>query len=299
MSYFKIDPFDGRWRMEEVFNYIYADVFSAETPPPGSLNAYWELLRMYNAAIAKTTNNLDPKSRFGVSALIKRLYSFNNDRRFTFVTFNHDLLIEKSLERLSHSETYKNIPWNLSQAYNIGFEGYRKVRGQPRVFRMNGSRESVRILKLHGSLNWVYRVKSGTDPKNSIRNPSTIPHCVNSQKIRTSLSQKIGNRRYKLVPLIVPPIYEKSSKNQTILGPLWQAASDALRSADEIIVFGYSFPDADVSAKALLRKSFCSKKQQALVTVIDTNPYVAAKIAELFEVESLRYCVNVPAFEAN
>jgi hypothetical protein len=56
-GHFGIDPFSGGHTMEEVFNFLYSDVFS-ETPPKDSFDAYWALLRMYATAIARTTNDL-------------------------------------------------------------------------------------------------------------------------------------------------------------------------------------------------------------------------------------------------
>ena len=57
-----LDPFQGSFRMEEVFNYIYSDAFSG-SPPAGCLDAYWALLQMYRAALARTTNILAGTSR--------------------------------------------------------------------------------------------------------------------------------------------------------------------------------------------------------------------------------------------
>ena len=62
---FGINPFEGEHRMEETFNYIYSQAF-ADDAPEDCLDAYWSLLRMYAAAIARTTNNLSGTSRGGV-----------------------------------------------------------------------------------------------------------------------------------------------------------------------------------------------------------------------------------------
>jgi hypothetical protein len=51
-----INPYRS-FRMEEVFNLVYADAVSKE-PPAGRLEAYWALIRMYRDAIRTTTNRL-------------------------------------------------------------------------------------------------------------------------------------------------------------------------------------------------------------------------------------------------
>lgn len=63
-----VDPFSGDYRMEEVFNFVYSDAFSS-SPPDGCFDAYWNLLRMYAAAIGRTTDTLVGSGRRGVGAL--------------------------------------------------------------------------------------------------------------------------------------------------------------------------------------------------------------------------------------
>ena len=298
-GHFQIDPFDGTWRMEEVFNYIYSDAHS-QSPPQGCLEAYWALLKMYAKAIARTTNNLTGCSRKGVGAVLKKLYQQDGNRQITFITFNHDLIIEKAIESVRETRRYESIPWNLRAAYGMPFDKFIGISGGRPTFRRSGpGRPSIQILKLHGSLNWVYRVRSDGDAKNSIRDPSGVFYCVTSQHISLRVRERGPTRSFTLVPLILPPVYEKASKNQALLGPLWKSALDALHSANSVVIFGYSFPDADIAARALMRKAVCNRGSFESVSVIDTDPQVASKIAGLLELTALRYYETAPAFVAD
>jgi hypothetical protein len=292
-----LDPFDG-FRMEEIFNYVYSDAFAA-SDNTDSLGAYWALLQMYRNAIARTTNPLNGTSRFGVGALLRFLWRIDPTREITFVTFNQDLVIEKALNAAIGTSRYSAIPWNIRAAYVLEFMSIVLGANRPRPFRSNGA-DSVRILKLHGSLNWVYPVRSGTDPRNSIRNPTTALRCFGEPDIHTGRidlgrSEERG-RANELISLVVPPVYEKASRYQAVLKPVWDAARTVLEEADELVIFGYSFPDVDFSARSMLRQAYHKNATLKDVHVIDTDPNVSAKIAEFLDASSVYFCRTVPDF---
>jgi len=292
---FGMDPFSGEYRMEEVFNFIYSEAFSDDASQE-CLSAYWSLIRMYAAAIARTTNDLQGTSRFGVGALLRALDREDPDEDYTFVTFNQDLVIEKSIEAAKSTTRYTSIPWNLRTAYGIDFEDFLGVRSRPRFMMKRRTIPSIQVLKLHGSLNWFYNVRSGSDPRNSIRRPAGNLHCLTNQRVLSGLQYQGKSRSIDIIPLLIPPIYEKASRYQTAVGPVWSAARSLFQGADRIIVFGYSFPDADIAARSLLRAAFHQNRTLSEVTVIDASPDVAAGIAQLLDVETLHYHRTVPAF---
>jgi hypothetical protein len=108
-QHFGLDLSRQQHRMEEVFNYLYSDVHGS-LPSPEALEAYWLLLRIYADALAKTTNTLEGMSRFGVGALLRLLLpSPSTKRSLTFVTFNHDLVIEKAIENTKSMAKYHHL----------------------------------------------------------------------------------------------------------------------------------------------------------------------------------------------
>ena len=289
-----IDPFSGSYRMEEIFNYIYSDAFS-ENSPPNCLNAYWALLQMYAMAIARTTNRLSGTGRFGVGALLRYLWQSDPRGQLTIITFNQDLLIEKALDVMALTTKYSDIPWNLEHTYGISFIQFGELPGRKEKFRISGE-ESVIILKLHGSLNWFYSVRSGSDPSNSIRSPSRQLHCINNKAILDKLRYRPRSRWTALVPLIVPPIYEKASRYQQAIGPIWHKASLAIEMAERVVVFGYSFPDTDFASRSLFRRSFHRNRRIEELSVIDTDPNASAKIGLLGGTKVTHHYLNVQMF---
>lgn len=278
-----IDPFDGTWRMEEIFNFVYSD---AHTPGSGNdaLEAYWALLKMYRRAIAKTTNWLSHNSRSGVGALIRRVWSESNT--LTIVTFNQDLVIENALETMSRTRAYAEVPWDIETCYGMRFKEF-LYSAQSSFFR-SAPTASLQVLKLHGSLNWFYLARSAEDAKNSIRRPGKELYCLTNRRIYEGLTYRPGQRASHLLPLIVPPIYEKSSNYKESLGRLWRLARSAIQSADRLIIFGYSFPENDFAARSLLRSSF-HQGELTEVTVIDASAAVAGRISALLDAPCHHY----------
>lgn len=295
-SEFGIELYKSQNGMEEVFNYVYSDAFSGN-PTVECLEAYWSLIRLYRAALASTTNPLNGKSRSGFGQVLRTLYEHKFQRNTSILTFNQDLVVEKSIEYTKSHTKYQDIPWNIEETYCTDFEDILPVAGSST--RFTGSDEtSIKVLKLHGSLNWVYRVRSNSDPKNSVREPSGPLSIIDDQMIRQQLTQSVkGSRRsWHLIPLIVPPIYEKSRRYGSVLKPVWQTARLALREAEELIIFGYSFPDADFASKALIRQALHHNEQIRTVHVIDINPEIAAKVAKIIDCDSCHYYRDARTF---
>lgn len=291
---FGIDPFVGEHRMEEVFNYLYSQAFS-EQPTDQCLEAFWGLIRMYSAAIARTTNPLSGTSRFGIGALIRHLWRTRPGAELTIVTFNQDLVIEKALTNAKATQRYHRIPWSIRNCYGLTFAQFLVDRRGAGSLMTTGDGPSINLLKMHGSLNWVYTVRSGQDPKNSIRHPTTHLRCLVNQRVYSDVQLAVGGRSRDVLPVVVPPIYEKASRYGQVVGGVWTQADEAVRRADEVIVFGYSFPEADFAARSLLRSSFHGNNVRA-VTVIDVSFDIAARAAQILDVDSLHHYRTVPAF---
>ena len=69
--------------------------------------------------------------------------------------------------------------------------------------------------------------------------------------------------------IVLHPSFLKSfgpEGQKTIFINLWRKAADALRAADRIFVIGYSLPDADSAAMALLLTN-CDKEKVQIVNI--------------------------------
>ncbi len=293
LTRFGVDPFLGGFGMEEIFNLIYTD--SLQDPPPtGCLEAYWALLQMYANAIGSTTNRLSGTSNSGVGKIIRDFYKDKSNRELSFVTFNQDLVIEKAIEAARSTAKYSHIPWSLSNCYGIPFKGISPYSKRDQFRNVNGE-PSIKIHKLHGSLNWLYHVRSRSDPKNSLRMPKDLLHCLNSRSVLTNLRHRSGGRMNPVIPLIVPPIYEKSKYSKN-LSSIWKNASTDISVCDSLVFFGYSLPPADAWARTMLRAAIHSNSKLRTISVIDPSAEASVRIREIIGPRALYHHLNVSSF---
>lgn len=135
-------------------------------------------------------------------------------------------------------------------------------------------RTPIKLLKLHGSLNWLYcrfcqRIDVTPGLKGAIyifseNRPLVCTHC---------------GTRYD--PFIVTPTFINKYEN-LYLGDVWQQAEDQIARADEIVFIGYSLPDADIILRSMLSRAVYSNRQwraehalspaQPTIKVIERKP---------------------------
>jgi hypothetical protein len=141
------------------------------------------------------------------------------DRRDTIITLNYDLLIETALRGL-----------NLNP-FSYGLAGRRvafQAENSNILSETLAKERTLRILKLHGSLNWE----------------------ISSDQQLTVYSDHEDILKRGLTPALAPPTWRKDFLGQ--LPYVWDKAVDALRTATRIIVLGYSIPATDQHFRFLL-----------------------------------------------
>lgn len=145
----------------------------------------------------------------------------------SFISTNYDILIDNALESECSD---RQIDYGVNLAV-YGFEEHQSP---------------IKLYKLHGSLNWLYCP--------ACNKLTLTPH----RKCVTDLIDDIGQALCKScqelqTPIIVPPTYYKNMSN-VFLSAIWYKAEQLLREVEHIIFCGYSFPDADMHIKYLLKR---------------------------------------------
>ncbi|MGH9894687.1 MAG: hypothetical protein ACREA0_22455, partial [bacterium] len=142
--------------------------------------------------------------------------------RDTVLSFNYDCLMDRSLARVSGRR------WNPARGYGFsvtgGLDHWCDHTGRGRI-----PKGSIRLLKPHGSFNWVRNEADGFD----------------------LLADEYAGRRHDAL-LIVPPLWQKSFDEEPF-PTVWVEARRVLSSARALFVVGYSLPETDVYTQALLR----------------------------------------------
>jgi SIR2-like domain len=194
--------------------------FSEKTMAPRSVR-----MRVDNKPWTAKAGWLNPKaaeSRFYpdlyVHNVAKLLGIFRGGRMVgdnTFITFNYDTVLEDALAQLGISFGYS------FKKQSVDYDASSKaVRDD----------YQVKILKLHGSINWARRKKSG-------RTFAVFGHYDDV-------------RAASATPELVPPTWKKVFEDQ--LAHIWNSAVDALRGATRLVVIGFSIPPTDIHFKYLL-----------------------------------------------
>jgi hypothetical protein len=166
------------------------------------------------------------------------------------ITFNYDVSLENAL-----IETHK---FGVKNGYGTGF-----------VADWDEADSDVRVLKLHGSINWMGETFAGIRPGSFAAFTNSLggrPFVDNRDALFPRYPTQVLDSR---IPIggdagtsrtLILPTYHKKYSVATSVGDewspffesLWFQASEAVEQADCIVIVGYSMPEADHRARTLL-----------------------------------------------
>ncbi|HKP36596.1 MAG TPA: SIR2 family protein [Pyrinomonadaceae bacterium] len=201
--------------------------------------------------------------------LVKNLKKLALINDTIFISTNYDLCIDEALANSQEYERDYAVDFDESGAIPI----------------ISPQAITVRLFKLHGSLNWLY-----------------CPVCNNVKRFGTkaALSLAYQGRTINqcgfcdsiLSPVIVPPTFYKDM-SRVFLSSIWNKAEDALREVDHVIFCGYSLPDADMHIKYLLKRMQTNRTDPESVRFTLVNhhktPPKKKKDADIEEQRYLRF----------
>jgi hypothetical protein len=154
-------------------------------------------------------------------------YSVSLNSNTTFISLNYDTVLEHGLV---------SVPWHYP---HITTAVRRDTNG-------------IRILKPHGSLNWLFKGNVPNVPKVEITTDYTlepVPH----RSFEPNHFEEAA---------IIPPTQLKQTLNvaetqdfetRRLFGRIWTGTRDALVEAERVFIIGYSFPDTDHHIRTVLR----------------------------------------------
>jgi len=219
------------------------------------------------------------------------------DVEHAFISFNYDLILDRAVQRIMPS-------WNPASGYGIDMPFF--VEGDPPA-QGDGAVEWVtaepfvsapqgraRILKPHGSLNWIlpYKLPYEQAPEGLrfFDGPPIIPltpeHAIRYWPSTQDFQPVAlpGEMPTAVGVCILPP----SSAKRTALPFLKQTREmegDALTEADEIVLIGWSVPATDRDQAELITAAVGSRKKPLKrLTVVNRGEHVTyfERVATLF-----------------
>ena len=218
--------------------------------------------------VAKVLDDkLRSKARFH-RQLVSALSQANQLRNMVFVSTNYDILIDNALME----EKTKGTDLD----YGVEFRNF----DCPGDWSRPALDKRVQLFKPHGSLNWLFcptcndleitPAEKGVVTRLLVSNfaLASCPHCQSVY-----------------APLIVPPTFYKDLNN-SFLSAIWNRTDVALRKVNHIVFCGYSFPDADIHIKYLLKRAQTNRNDTLKFTVIN---HYDQKDPKVVQEEKYRY----------
>jgi len=249
--------------LESVFGYL--DYFISKKE---SLGGQFTTLRLHSIkeALIRLVHHTISKSNKSKGVYRKFWESVENvNKNISIITMNYDTLLDESFDFLYPDKALIDYCINF-----MNYDEYEKIDAfnwwvnprQPVPIWDDKIPVPIKIIKIHGSLNWKYCnccnqvLLTPWDTEIDINTQGFKGRigasCENPKEIIYDL--KCPNDNTPFDTFIVPPSHIKEL-NHPAISKLFDEAAIEIRKAKKIVFIGYSFPEADVHIKALFKKN--------------------------------------------
>lgn len=222
----------------------------------------------------KSKHSIEQFSRYLVGKCKKRLNDEKNDT-VAVITTNWDIMLDNSIyQSINNDKIPKGHKFSgvVDCCCYISSLEENDHTIKPGLYAIGKGRYNVKLLKLHGSLNWLqcpkcqrlfvklYKRFNG----GYIFNEKFCRHCEKN-------FEQIEHRSNLLYTNLITPTFLKNLNNvQNKL--IWQNAAIELSEASKVVFLGYSLPQADFEFKQLLSRMIRPNAKIEYVLIQSDNP---------------------------
>jgi NAD-dependent SIR2 family protein deacetylase len=186
--------------------------------------------------------------------LVNALHSADHLREVAFISTNYDILIDNALTELCDRDV--DLDYGVDFRNFARSSDWKRPRPSKRVF----------LFKPHGSLNWLF-CPTCNELEITPKEKGVVTRLI-SDFTRASCPE--CESVYS--PLVVPPTFYKDLNN-VFLSEIWNRTDNMLRKVRHVVFCGYSFPDADIHIKYLLKRAQVNRRAPQLrFTVVNHFP---------------------------
>ena len=192
------------------------------------------------------------------------------DRNSAIITTNYDVIIDRALANIK-SRTYGAKFRTLIESTHDDPLVERCERSgliRARIYNIDSypMAHKIPLLKIHGSLNWLYcpkcdEVDISAFGKGSTRTVTGEYYCANN------------NCTNKYESLLITPTMFKNYDNRFIR-EVWVCAEMELINADHLVFIGYALKEEDYQIRCLLMKALLNKETNSYkkITIVEDIP---------------------------
>jgi NAD-dependent SIR2 family protein deacetylase len=257
------DPEDRFPSLEEVFGLL-AFCLSNEQ----SLSSRWSLseLRLARGDLTKVLHYLISR-KTNQSSEFRLFWQRVSDMQASIgvVTTNYDTLIDEAFDVIYPSHLLDYCIDLVNHRHPSTVHPFDWWLDATKPTDINGATppQRIKLLKIHGSLNWKYCPTCGQVAVTPWQHQFNLKldsfSTFYESQVRHCSFDKTG-----LQSLLQPPSHVKTSSNY-IFNRLYDQASYMLSKAKTLVFVGYSFPEADVHIRALVRRCFKTTGQVVVI----------------------------------
>ena len=189
--------------------------------------------------------------------------NYRSEDPVSVISTNWDILLDNSIyQSLQKNASYDGV---VDYCCYISSKDENDSTVKPGLEKLGQGGFNVKLLKLHGSLNWLqcprcsrlYARFSSKEAMHNYDNPSSCRHCD------SNFPEERGN--HTLAPNLIMPTYLKDLSNPQYR-IIWQNAGIEISEAEEIVFIGYSLPYADFEMRQLLSRMV---RKSAKIHIVD------------------------------
>jgi len=204
------------------------------------------IVELITATIEKSNTDRQKRLPYDYKTYKTLPYDYLANNHYPVITTNWDFILDSYGKRLEQD--------------SIDYCGIKKYNSPPELDPWDGM-NSLKIFKLHGSLNWG-ACKEGHIYYFDRKDISDLK--AGTAKCKTCEKQ--------LKQFIVLPTFSKLDKKSTIqhnlLSNIWREASSFLSSCESLYFIGYSSPRTDAQMKVFIMNSLQANKNLRKVIVV-------------------------------
>lgn len=160
----------------------------------------------------------------------------------------------------------------------------------------SGNATKIKVLKMHGSLNWYVRTAIKDNVPSKLSSSSSV-HCTRRIRLTPDMTyttkHNLGRKTWYTWPIIVPPIFEKGSFIGKVLSAVWNKSFNAVTTAKSIYVYGYSFPAADQQSEVFFKRAIIANNSDRKVFIVNPDFSSAQRANEILRPAALVTCATV------